>query len=127
MFYYYGRKKLAYYYLKKAQQAVVVIVGEAEAGEHPVYVVNDTHIPYRGRIVICTTSGDSIMRDTEFKVPANDRLEIRRLRISPKPELWLIDWTLAEGQSQSNHYLAGVPPYALETYKKWLPKLVSIE
>ena len=124
---YYGRKKLAYYYLKNAQQTVTVIVGEEEAGEHPVFVVNDTQSTYSGHVVIRTSTGESVLQDTEFKVPANDRIEISRIITSQNPALWLINWSLSPGQIQSNHYLAGTPPIALETYKNWLPHLVSFE
>ena len=124
---YYDRKKLAYYYLKNAQKPVTVIVGEEEAGEHPVFVVNDTQSKYSGHVVIRTSTGESVLQDTEFKVPANDRIEISRIITSQNPALWLINWSLSPGQIQSNHYLAGTPPIALETYKNWLPHLVSFE
>ncbi len=121
---YYGRKKLAYSYLKNSQQAIVVIVGESETEGHPVYVVNDTQTPHSGHAVIHTASGDSVLLDTHFLVPVNDKQEIGMLKPSCDPELWFIHWTLADGQSYQNHYLAGAPPFALKTYKRWLPKLM---
>ena len=120
---YYGRKKLAYSYLKKAQQTTVVIVGEPTTGGHPVYAVNDTLHPQNGHVVIRTASNNTVLLETDFMVPANSKLEIGKLMPSINAELWLIHWTLAHGQTGDNHYLAGNPPYKLETYKAWLSLL----
>ncbi|TFG70382.1 MAG: glycoside hydrolase family 2, partial [Anaerolineales bacterium] len=120
---YYGRKKLAYSYLKKSQQTIVVIVGELTTGGHPVYVVNDTLQPYNGHVVIRTASNDTVLLKTDFMVQPNGKLEIGKLLPSSDAGLWLITWKLAHGQTGRNHYLAGNPPYKLETYKGWLSKL----
>ena len=124
---YYGRKKLAYHYIKKSQQPVCIIVGEAIAGKHSIYVVNDTLTAYCGRAAIHKFSNDAILHDTEFEVDVNAKLEIGKMKTPQTPELWTINWTFAHGQTQTNHYLAGTPPFSLEIYKKWLPKIITLE
>jgi beta-mannosidase len=123
---YYGRKKLAFSYLKNAQHSVAVIVGEAKAGEHPVYVVNDTQIPCNGHAVIHTITGDTELLNTDFLVEANQKQKIGALSPSQKAEMWLIHWKRSHGPDFQNHYLSGVPPFSFETYKAWLPKLVAM-
>lgn len=122
---YYGRKKLAYYYLKNAQQALVIIVGEAENGVHPVYVVNDTREAHSGHVVIRHAGDNGIMLDDAFNISPHGIKTIANLSSGEYAQMWTITWTGAQDSLCHNHYLAGSPPFTLGIYKQWLPLLMA--
>lgn len=119
---YYGRRKLAYWYLKRSQATVCAIVGEAEAGRHPLIIANDSRLPHVGHVVVRNADTDDFLLEKEFLVDPNDATIVEYL---PRPigqEMWLLSWTIGESLYQS-HYLAGDPPFSLRQYRRWLDRL----
>jgi hypothetical protein len=42
-------------------------------------------------------------------------------------KLFIIEWTLSDGTSGKNHYVAGYPKFDFDTIKNsWVPKIKSI-
>jgi len=121
---YYNRKKLAYHYIKQVQPDVCVIVGEAIQAAHPVVAVNDTRNPASGSLVIFNIDTQKVLLALEFFVPANTAQTIGQLPRAAEPEMWQLQWTLTNGITGQNHYLAGEPPISLGKYQTWLKQLL---
>ena len=120
---YYNRKKLAYEYIKRVQVNVAAMCGEAEHGQHPVYVVNDTLQPAKGHVTIRDADTDRRILDSDFQVDVNSKVLVSQIPQAQKPEMWLMNWQLADGSKFRSHYLAAIPPIRLEDYRRWMAKL----
>ncbi len=120
---YYNRPKLAYQYIKRVQTDVAAIAGEAEGdGRHPIVVVNDTREFAAGTVRITDLDSEKGLFEAPFTCAPNGRVEIGRLPSPGRHAMWRIQ--LEAGRfRQENHYLAGVPPFDLATYRVWLQRL----
>jgi beta-mannosidase len=116
---YYNRKKLAYHYIKRVQTDVCAICGEPEAGRHPLIVVNDTLTEAAGHVVVRDLDSGLVLSDLDYRIGRNGREIAGFIPQSPRPAMWLIEWT-ASGRRFQNHYLAGPRPFRLDDYKRWL-------
>lgn len=116
---YYGGKKLAYHYIRRVQADVCAICGEAEAGAHPLVVVNDTLAEAGGRLKATDADSGTTLFEENYRVEANGRVSAGSLPAARGPAMWLLEWT-ANGRGFRNHYLAGPRPFVLDDYKRWL-------
>ena len=119
---YFARKKLAYYFIKNVQTDVCAMCGEAEAGRHPLVVVNDTLTDARGHVVVSNLDTGQVLLESDYHVIPNGRATVGSIPSASHPEMWRIDWT-AGNQHFQNHYLAGPRPYKLSDFKRWLKLL----
>jgi beta-mannosidase len=119
---YYNRPKLAYRYVKCAQSDVCAMCGEAEAGRHPMVVVNDTLAKVGGHVVVSDLGSHQNLFESDYHVGPNGREVVGLIPQAAQPAMWLIEWTVG-GQKFQNHYLAGPRPFKLDDYKRWLKSL----
>jgi hypothetical protein len=117
---------LAYHYLLQVQRDVQAICAEAEAGSHPVLIINDTLGRVRGKLLVRRAGESGVLLESEFEVEPNGKVELGRIPDPEKAEMWQIEWVLQDGRSYKNHYLAARPFITLEEYRRWM-ELLSIE
>ena len=120
---YYNHPKLAYSYIQRSQRDVQAICGEPEKGQHPVIVVNDTMKTVQGRVRVLDIDGSAVLLDKTFEAPANGRIEAGFIPHPGKPEMWRLEWDLADGGHYSSHYLAIDGPAKFTQYRDWMKKL----
>ncbi len=117
---YYGRRKLAYEYIRRVQADVCVMAGEPAAGRQEVACVNDTLVAVAGGVRVTDIDSGSVLLESEFRIPANGRTTAGFIPQPASRQMWLLQWTLADGTGGINHYLAGPRPFTLCEYKRWL-------
>jgi beta-mannosidase len=124
---YYFTRKLAFHYLKRVHAPVCVMVREPDSWNCGVVASNDSLVPVKGHVRIWDADTDETVLDTAFRVSANENAGIGRIR-APRgvQRLWLIKWESDHGNGV-NHYLLGTPPFALERYRAWLPKIAALD
>ncbi len=117
---FYNRKKLAYRYIRRVQTDVAAVVGEPDAtGKHPVVVVNDTREAVTGTVRVQDVDTVAFLLEAAFSIDPNGRTEVGRISHPDGRAMWKTQ--LAAGRfQQSSHYLAGVPPFDLATYREWM-------
>jgi beta-mannosidase len=120
---YYNRKKLAYDYIQSAQRDVQAICAEAEAGRHPVVIMNDTLNPATGHVVVRRVGETAPLLSTEFEVAANGKTSVGGIPQPGQPEMWQLEWQLKDGSVYKSHYLAARPPIRLDQYREWMKQL----
>jgi len=104
---------------------VAAIVGEpvpaASGGRtlHPVVVVNDTRQSVSGRVRIRDAATGVPLLDEAFRADPDGAAPVGDLEHPEEQALWEIDLT-AGPHRQTNHYLAGTPPFDLQVYRHWL-------
>jgi beta-mannosidase len=153
--YYFG-KKLAYHYIRRAQQLVCVFCGDAGNlgfigsgatdkpqisdnfpsplkregdrgwGVLPLIASNDSRqaadIHYR----VCDADTDQLVAEGDFTLPANQNWQVASIPVTiGEQRLFLIEWQVGEAKF-GNHYLFGAPPFRLERYRQWLPKIAAL-
>lgn len=119
---YYNSKKLAYYYIRQVQTDVCVMIGDAQAGKHPVVAVNDTRESKSGEVFVRDADSGKTLFAAPVNIPANSKLVIGLIPECMNQSMWLVDYSI-QGQKFTNHYLNGKTPFKLEDYKRWYQKL----
>ena len=120
---YYNRPKLAYSYIREAQRDVQAICGETEGGRHPVFIVNDTLKPVHGRVRVLDLDRGAALLEVSFEVPANGRVQAGSIPHPERPEMWRLEWDLAEEGRYASHYLAIEGVVKFSQYREWMKKL----
>ncbi len=60
------------------------------------------------------------------QVPANSNAVIGQVPVHRgDQQLYLLEWE-SDGIRGVNHYILGLPPFALNQYKRWLPHIQGI-
>jgi len=119
---YYNRRKLAYAYLKRVQTDVCAMLGEAEAGFHPLVVVNDTRSAVHGSVMVRDVDSERILWSGEMVVEANGVARMGTVATAQSAAMWRIEWRVGT-VAGTNHYLAGPRPYSLGAFRGWLGKI----
>lgn len=116
---YYFEKKLAFYYIKQAQQPVLLAMREPENWHIELACVNDTGCICELNYTVCDAiTKEVILTGTKSAAPGVKTLE--RIRYSQgEKKIYLIEWE-QNGKKGRSHYLAGNPPFSLETYRLFL-------
>jgi len=120
---YYLRKKLAYDFIKVSQQPVCLMLREPLDWQQEIVACNDTRediaLEYEVRDA---DSGDVVGRGKTMArgdaVTVVDRIPFSM----GEKRFYLLEWETPSGRGR-NHYLAGNPPFDLETYRGWLRRL----
>jgi len=120
---YYNRPKLAYSYIREVQRDVQAICGEAEQGRHPVVVVNDTLKPVNGKVRVLDLDENAALLEEAFAAPPNGRVQVGSIAHPDKPEMWRLEWDLADGGHYASHYLAVNGVVKFSQYREWMNKL----
>ena len=124
---YYFNKKLAYYYIRRVQQPVCVMVDEPKDWHCRVVVGDDSRVDASGHYRVWDADSGETLLEGDYAVKANENLEVGRIPVFHSGKrLFLIEWT-ANGRKGANHYLQGMPPFSLEQYRSWLPKIAGLQ
>ena len=124
---YYFNKKLAYYYIRRVQEPVVVMVDEPKSWHCRVVVGDDSRQDAAGHYRVWDADSGATLLEGDYAVKANENLEVGQIPVFHSGKhLWLIEWT-ANGKRYVNHYLQGMPPFSLEQYRAWLPKIAALQ
>ena len=124
---YYFDKKLAYHYIKKAQRDFSLFFGEVENWGCPIFASNCTLEQKTGKYKITCVDDGKVYLEGSFNIVPNENKKINMVKIMySEKKLFIIEWTLSDGTSGRNHYLAGYPPFDFDTYKnKYLPAIME--
>ncbi len=124
---YYLDKKLAYYYIKKAQRDFSLFFGEIAGWTCSIYASNCTLTAKNGRYKITCVDDGKVYAEGSFSVKPNANKVINTVKVMySDKKLFIIEWTLDDGTSGKNHYLAGMPPFDYQVYKnKYLPAIME--
>jgi beta-mannosidase len=114
---YYNTRKLAFHYIQRAQRDVQAICCEAQDGQHPIVVVNDTLRPVQGRLEMRRAGTAAKLLETSFTVEPNGKSAVGALPHPAQDEIWLLDWSVEGAGSFASHYLAVSGPVVLAQYK----------
>ncbi|MBQ5765526.1 MAG: hypothetical protein IIW03_05230 [Clostridia bacterium] len=125
---YYYEKKLAYDYVKRSQRSFMIMLKEMTNWRHSVVTCNSTGETLKGHVTITDMDTGKVHMDRDFVSPphANAFLGNMPLMYSDKG-MFLIQWTLENGEKHFNTYLYGTPKFDFKAYKGWLEKLSKIE
>jgi beta-mannosidase len=129
---YYFQKKLAYHYIWRSQRPVMVMLGEPGSGKYlPVIACNDTRQPTEVRYRVWDAESGDTAAEGSILLPANQTWQAARIRTHASDQrLFLIEWEQTQDPDGAirygNHYLAGTPPFSLERYQAWLPKIAHL-
>jgi beta-mannosidase len=124
---YYFSKKLAYHYIWRSQRSVLVMIGEAGSGKYlPVIACNDSRQPADVRYQVRDASGGATVAEGEIHLAPGQTWQAARIRAYTSDQrLYLVEWEVGR-QRYGNHYLSGTPPFALDTYRGWLPTIAAL-
>jgi beta-mannosidase len=124
---YYFNKKLAYYYIRRVQQPVCVMVDEPQDWHVSVVVGNDSREGASGHYRVWDADSGETLLEGDYASKANENLEVGTIPVFHSGKrLFLIEWT-ANGKRYANHYLQGMPPFSIEQYRAWLPKIAALQ
>ena len=118
---YYGSKKLAYYFLQNVQKNVCLLINDPVDGAYPLVAVNDTRLPAEGTVTVTDVATGKEVFKGSYNVGPNGRQCVSNLPVMKGQGMLQIRYD-ANGESCSNHFLYGEPPYKLKEYKGWLDK-----
>ena len=125
---FYFDKKLAYYWLKQSQQPFVIMMDEINNWGSCVYASNCTLENKSGTFRIYDAETNETVAGGKFSLDANKNAEIGKVPVFySEQKLFIIEWTLDDGTSGTNHYVAGYPKFDFEKIKNvWVPKIKNI-
>ena len=125
---YYNVKKLAYDVIRRSQSPVAALCSEPQNGLHELVIVNDRRAPMRGKLrawqspdpaaSITASAAAGTLWEGDFEVDANGRAAITTLPVQTAPAMWIFEWTLSDGATGWNHYLAGPRPFDLQWHRR---------
>lgn len=124
---YYFNKKLAYYYIRRVQKPVCVMVDEPKEWYSRVVVGNDSREDASGRYRLWDADSGKTLLAGNYQSTANENLEVGRIPVFHSDHrLFLIEWTVNDNR-YVNHFMLGMPPFSLDQYKSWLPKIAALQ
>jgi beta-mannosidase len=126
---YYGCRKLAYYYLRRSQQDLMITLSEVVNWRRGVVIVNDSQQLQDGMCRIISAESGEIKAEFSFSAAAGSVVSLPGFEdwVSNR-DVYLIQWTTAEGVKGCNHFLAGMPVYDFGVYsQKYLPQIAALD
>jgi beta-mannosidase len=103
------------------------MIGEAGSGKYlPVIACNDSRQPADVRYQVRDASGGATVAEGKIHLPQGQTWQAARIRAYASDQrLYLVEWEVGR-QRYGNHYLSGTPPFALDTYRAWLPAIAAL-
>ena len=84
--------------------------------------LQDANLYYR----IWDAGTDQVVAEGDFTLPANQNWQAASIPVTTgEQRLFLIEWQVGEARF-GNHYLFDAPPFSLERYRLWLPKIAAL-
>ena len=124
---YFFNKKLAYYYIRRVQEPICIMVDEPKNWHCRVVAGNDSREDAGGHYRVWDADSGETLLEGDYATKANENLELGTIPVFHSGKrLFLIEWT-ANGKKYANHYMQGMPPFSLDQYRLWLPKIAALE
>jgi beta-mannosidase len=121
---YYYDKKLAFDFIKRSSRDFIIMLDEIENWGQKVVCCNSSLKEIKGKCTIVDLSDDKVVFEKEFTAEKNANTILGKINVMySKKTMFLIKWELENGEEYYNTYLAGMPAFDLNEYKKWLSKL----
>jgi hypothetical protein len=79
--------------------------------------------PARGSVRVRDLDGGAALLEESFEIPANGRVRVGSIPHPDRPEMWRLEWNLAEEGHYSSHYLATDGVVKFSQYREWMKKL----
>ncbi len=123
---YYYEKKLAYHYIKNSQRPFTLMFDEIDSWGITLVADNNTLKTVNGTYEVKCADNDSIVMSGNFSVAPNSNFRIKKTTFMySDKKMFYITWKLEDGTCGFNHYLAGMPPFNFENYKKHIPAIIN--
>ena len=117
---YYFSKKLAYGFIKRAQAPLCLIVMEPTGSEQQLVASNDTRDAIDLTYEIHDIASGQVIAHGQIKADADSVTKLTTIPFAADQQrFYIIKWHSVLGDGKS-HYLAGKPPFSVETYRGWL-------
>ena len=111
---YYGGKKRAYYAIRNVQHDQLVMVRD----DHKAFAVNDTLKPVAGKARIVDRESGKVLLEKAYSLPKNAALELDSVEWSGQG---VLDISYEQGgESHTNWFLYGEPPFDFKKVKEWM-------
>jgi beta-mannosidase len=119
---YYFEKKRAFETIKLAQQPLHLILREPQNWAQELVACNDTRENLEVFYIVRDIETDEILCEGTREAKADHVTVLASIPFSTGAKhLYLLNWSSIHGEGRS-HYLAGLPPFDLETYRSWMQK-----
>ncbi len=119
---YYFERKLAYGYVKRSQRGICLIFKEPENWGQSLVAANSTLEGSELKFSVKDVETGETLLSGARTLEANRGTELGRIPFSMGDKrLYLIEWEDRLGKGV-NHYLAGLPPFELDWYKRVMGK-----
>jgi beta-mannosidase len=120
---YYFRKKLAYDFIRVSQQPLCLMLREPENWQQELVACNDTREDMALEYAVSDADSAEVVAAGKAIAQGDAVTVLGRLPFSMgEKRFYLLEWKTTSGRGR-NHYLAGNPPFDLETYRGWLRRL----
>jgi beta-mannosidase len=120
---YYFAKKLAYDFIKRAQAPLCLVIKEPLDDKQELVACNDSREALQVRYSIRDAESGEIVATGEAIAAADSVTPLAEIPFdASRQRFYIIEWRSSIGDGKS-HYLAGQPPFGLETYRRWLSQL----
>lgn len=117
---YYYNKKLAYGYIKRCMAPFSIIADEIADWNIKLFACNDTLQGKTGHFTVMDAETKEILLEDDFTAEANASTCIGAIPVYYSDrKLLLMCWDV-NGETGSNHYLCGYPPFDLKWYRRLL-------
>lgn len=117
---YFWRQKLAYRYVKTSQQHLCLVLREPESWGQDLVACNDLPEPQEVQFTLRDIDTGEVLASGKKTVAADAVTPLARIPFSMGAKrFYVIEWRTALGAAR-NHYLAGMPPFDLAQYRRWL-------
>ena len=91
---------------------------------HRVLCANSSLKTFKGNVKITDIDSGEIFFETDFAANPNSNTTLGKIPLMYSAKgMFLIEWTLDNGEKYFNTYLYGSPAFSFKQYKKWLEKM----
>jgi beta-mannosidase len=112
---YYLVRKRAFEVVRRAQSPIAVMLREPQNGRQDVVICNDTRIDSSVAFAVRDIDSGETLLDGTAVAPRDAVVSVGAIAAPTAQTLLTVDWDSDLGPARS-HYLAGVPPFALDWY-----------
>jgi len=119
---YFFRRKLAYDYIKRSQEPLMLTLAEPGNWAQKIMACNGTRQDLALSYQVVDLETDAVVAEGQAIAYADASTELGTVPYSQGVHrCYLLRWSSDTGEGV-NHYLAGNPPFDLDTYRGWMKK-----